>query len=1169
VTEPPPSPASSQEKAAARFLELLDADEQFSAALPDPDVRAALNRPGIRLAECVRTAMEGYAPRPALAERSSELVTDAASGRRTTRLLPSYDTITYAQLWERTRAVAAEWHARGLASQQFVCALGVGSIDFAVVALACVHLGVTIVPLQTSASTATHVDIASETEPEILAVGVEFLQQGIDAVLAGVELERLIVLDYRPDDDDQRDRFEEAQHRLVAAGSALRLESLAAVVEHGRELPEAPLFVAADGEDPLALLVYTSGSTGTPKGAMLTEQLQVNSWQTEIPAPLISLSYMPMSHLIGYGYLMAALANGGTTYFAATSDLSTLLDDLSLVRPTMMQLVPRTCEVIYHHYLREVDRRVAKGADLEAAEEEVKAILRDQVIGGRVLNVACGSAALAPEIHAFIESMMDMHLMIGYSSTEIAGGLVLSDGKVQRPPVLDWKLIDVPELGYFTTDQPHPRGELLVKSDRFMAGYYKRPELTAERFDADGFYMTGDIMAQIGPEELVFVDRRNNVIKLSQGEFVAVSQLEALYAQSPVIQQIYVHGTSDRPFLVAVVVPTDELVAELDADGETAVRAAVSRSVQEIARSQQLATYEVPRDYLIEAEPFTQANGLLTGVGKHQRPALKAKYGERLEELYASIARDQIDEMRALRTSATDRPVLETVLHAARATLGISSADVRADVGFSDLGGDSLSALTFSQLLEDVFHVAVPVGAIVNPTADLGGLAAEIERIRADGDERPTAASVHGAGAREAHAADLALEKFFDVSSLSAAGVPDDVPHTVLLTGATGYLGRFLAFRWLQRLEETGGTLVCLARGRDAARARERIESALASDAALLDRFRTLADTHLEVVPSDLGAADLGLDPASWARLADSVDLVVHPAAHVNHVLPYGQLFTSNVVGTAELVKLALTGRPTRFNHVSTLGVNQVADHLIAEDSDIRVAVPVAHLNDDYANGYAVSKWAAEVLLREAHERFGLQVSVFRPGMVLAHSSFAGQLNVPDMLTRLLFSVVATGVAPATFYAEDGSAGRPAARYDGLTVDFLAEVIVRTGATADGFNTYNMSSPHEHNISLDDFVDWIIEAGYPIERIDAYSEWVKRFETAMLALPPEKRQESVYAVLDAYRSPQLASTGSLLAVDRFAEAVAAAELDMDTLSPDLIHKYVRDLQHLGLLEAPR
>ena len=88
-----------------------------------------------------------------------------------------------------------------------------------------------------------------------------------------------------------------------------------------------------------------------------------------------------------------------------------------------------------------------------------------------------------------------------------------------------------------------------------FAGYYKRPDVTAEVFDSDGYYLSGDIVAEVGPDELVYVDRRNNVLKLSQGEFVAMSKLEAVFLDSPLVSQIYIYGNSARPYLLAVVVP--------------------------------------------------------------------------------------------------------------------------------------------------------------------------------------------------------------------------------------------------------------------------------------------------------------------------------------------------------------------------------------------------------------------------------------------------------------------------------------------------------------------------------------------------------------------------------------------------------------------------------------
>ena len=215
--------------------------------------------------------------------------------------------------------------------------------------------------------------------------------------------------------------------------------------------------------------------------------------------------------------------------------------------------------------------------------------------------------------------------------------------------------------------------------------------------------------------------------------------------------------------------------------------------------------------------PFTLENGLLTGIRKLARPKLKERYGERLEPLYAELAEGQADELRALRRDGADRPVLETVSRAAARAAGRGGSDLRPDAHFTDLGGDSLSALTFANLLHEIFDIEVPVGVIVSPATDLQRhRRLHRGRARRPASQRPTFASVHGIDAAEVHARDLKLDKFIDAETLAAAPTlprPSGEVRTVLLTGATGFLGRFLALEWLERLALVGGKLICLVRG--------------------------------------------------------------------------------------------------------------------------------------------------------------------------------------------------------------------------------------------------------------------------------------------------------------------------------------------------------------------
>lgn len=209
----------------------------------------------------------------------------------------------------------------------------------------------------------------------------------------------------------------------------------------------------------------------------------------------------------------------------------------------------------------------------------------------------------------------------------------------------------------------------------------------------------------------------------------------------------------------------------------------------------------MPVDFILETKPFTDENGLLSGLGKQLRPRLKGHYGEALEQLYTEIAAAQVDEVRVLRETATDRPVVETLTAACRALLGISDADPEAH--FTDLGGDSLSALSFSRLLAEIFHVEVPVSVITSPANDIATIADYIDAQRGTRVQRPTFGTVHGQGATAVATGELTLDKFIDAQTLSAApSLPHatGAPHTVLLTGANGWLGRFLTLEWLERL---------------------------------------------------------------------------------------------------------------------------------------------------------------------------------------------------------------------------------------------------------------------------------------------------------------------------------------------------------------------------------
>ncbi len=463
-----------------------------------------------------------------------------------------------------------------------------------------------------------------------------------------------------------------------------------------------------------------------------------------------------------------------------------------------------------------------------------------------------------------------------------------------------------------------------------------------------------------------------------------------------------------------------------------------------------------------------------------------------------------------------------------------------------------MSALTFGNLLREIFDIDVPVGVIVSPANDLQAIADYIEGER-QGTKRPSfawfMAGCTVANATEVHASDLTLDKFLDEATLAAAPKlpqPTAEVRTVLLTGATGFLGRYLALEWLERMDLVDGKVIALVRAKSDEEARARLDKTFDSgDPKLLAHYRELAADHLEVIAGDKGEANLGLDPQTWQRLADTVDLIVDPAALVNHVLPYSELFGPNALGTAELIRIALTTKLKPYTYVSTIGVgDQIKPSKFVEDADIREISATRQINDNYANGYGNSKWAGEVLLREAHDLCGLPVAVFRCDMILADTTYAGQLNLPDMFTRLMLSLVATGIAPRSFYELDADGNRQRAHYDGLPVEFIAAGDLHAGGAG-------------HRRLPDVPRDEPLRRRHRPRRVRRLADRGRVLDPAhrrlpatgcsgsrpsLRALPERQRQYSLLPLLHNYQKPEKPISGSMAPTDRFRAAVQEAKI---------------------------
>lgn len=284
----------------------------------------------------------------------------------------------------------------------------------------------------------------------------------------------------------------------------------------------------------------------------------------------------------------------------------------------------------------------------------------------QVRTMVSGSAPLSKTVMNFYRVMLGVPVVEGYGQTENAAACTTSliedmstCGHVGIPiPATEIVLADVPEMGYFQTDTEHKgqpcqgRGEIWVRGPNVFKGYYKQPEKTRETVDEDGWLHSGDIGLWTEDGNLQIIDRKKNIFKLSQGEYVAPEKIENVIIQSLLIGQAFVHGDSLQSALVAVVIPEEEPVRSLlQAAGNTSLakaslseicendklKAIIMTEIKKIGKTNGLHGFEIPKAIHLSSQTFTVEGGLLTPTFKLKRQQARDRFEKEIERMYAEM----------------------------------------------------------------------------------------------------------------------------------------------------------------------------------------------------------------------------------------------------------------------------------------------------------------------------------------------------------------------------------------------------------------------------------------------------------------------------------------------------------------------------------------------------
>lgn len=741
---------------------------------------------------------------------------------------------------------------------------------------------------------------------------------------------------------------------VVVSSSDVSVVALDAWMKAVRPESTANLSRRETGLSPenLVYVIYTSGSTGRPKGTAMPHRPVVNliEWHRESLRGRDGqrvLQFAALSFDVAFQETFSTLCTGGTLVLL---DEPTRKDGVALLELLNRQAVERLF----------IPPLVLQGlAEYSAATGSLPQGLRDIIVAGEQLRVT-------PEIVRLLQQLdgCRLHNHYGPTETHVVTAFTMS-GDPEQWPTLPSIGRPISNTGVYVLNSRHQQvpigtvGEIYIGGAAVSRGYLARPELTAQRFvgtasverDGERLYRTGDLGCWKEDGLLEYLGRNDEQLKI-RGYRIELGEVEARIAEYPRVRKVAVVGREDIPGdkrLVAYVVPSEEVAPT----GEE-LRAHLKTCLPE---------YMIPSAFVrLEQLP-------LTPNGKLDRRALPAP---------------EPGAYRSREYEAPEGDVESRLAEIWRSALGMNRVGRRDN--FFDLGGHSVLVLQVLLRTNQMFGSALSATHLYkHPTIE--ELAARIS-----------------VGGTDDYPVNLVVEATLDANIAPAQGRSARSAKALLLTGATGFVGRFLLAHFLR---ETSATIYCVTRAQSEGQAFTRLKDCMSGWDLWAPEF-----SH-RVVPiiGDLRQPRLGLPEGLYRTLSDTVDSIFHCATSMNHLETYEMAKAANVQGTTELLKLAVQGRPKLLNHISTLGIftprHTGSPHSVNEGSLIDYET---HRN---SGGYAASKWVSEKIVMNAAKR-GIPCNLFRLGVIWGDAA-QGRYDALQHHHRLIKSCLLSGYGISNF----------------------------------------------------------------------------------------------------------------------------------------------------------